>query len=45
MADLGYANVKDYTGGKSDWVDAGLFLETDGDSDILGACQDEEPVQ
>jgi rhodanese-related sulfurtransferase len=26
---MGYANVKDYAGGKSDWVEAGLPTESD----------------
>ena len=43
MAELGYTNVKDYAGGKADWVDAGLSLEADGESDVEGACRDEEP--
>jgi rhodanese-related sulfurtransferase len=26
---MGYANVKDYAGGKSDWVEAGLPTESE----------------
>ena len=46
LADLGYTNVKDYAGGKQDWIDAGLPIETDGegDVDVAGAAED-EPVQ
>jgi rhodanese-related sulfurtransferase len=28
LAALGYTNVRDYEGGKQDWIDAGLPLET-----------------
>jgi rhodanese-related sulfurtransferase len=26
---MGYSNVKDYAGGKSDWIEAGLPTESD----------------
>jgi rhodanese-related sulfurtransferase len=26
---MGYANVKDYAGGKSDWIEAGLPTESE----------------
>jgi hypothetical protein len=26
---MGYANVTDYSGGKSDWIEAGLHTESD----------------
>jgi len=26
---MGYQNVRDYTGGKKDWIDAGLPIESD----------------
>lgn len=42
LADLGYTRVKDYAGGKQDWIDAGLPLETDGECDPEGACENEE---
>lgn len=41
MADLGYANVKEYAGGKQDWIDAGLPLETDGEGDVNRAAENE----
>src|SRR4030095_16972103 len=28
LAALGYTNVRDYTGGKQDWIDAGLPIES-----------------
>jgi 3-mercaptopyruvate sulfurtransferase SseA len=31
LAALGYANVRDYEGGKQDWVDAGLEVESSHD--------------
>jgi rhodanese-related sulfurtransferase len=27
LADMGYENVRDYEGGKEDWVEAGLLTE------------------
>jgi len=27
LAALGYTNVRDYVGGKEDWIDAGLPVE------------------
>jgi rhodanese-related sulfurtransferase len=27
LAAMGYTNVRDYTGGKAEWVNAGLALE------------------
>ncbi|MFN2420223.1 MAG: hypothetical protein ABR527_02410 [Gemmatimonadota bacterium] len=41
MADLGYANVKEYKGGKQDWIDAGFPLETDGEIDVDSATEPE----
>jgi len=29
LAALGYSNVRDYAGGKQDWMDAGFPVETD----------------
>ncbi|MBD0330976.1 MAG: rhodanese-like domain-containing protein [Thermoleophilia bacterium] len=29
LTELGYANVRDYVGGKQDWLDAGLPTETE----------------
>jgi rhodanese-related sulfurtransferase len=29
LAALGYTNVKDYAGGKQDWMDAGLPTESE----------------
>lgn len=41
LADLGYENVTDFTGGKQTWVDAGLPLESDDPCDPEGACVEE----
>lgn len=38
---MGYTNVKDYAGGKQDWIDAGLPVEADGPCDPDGACVEE----
>jgi hypothetical protein len=38
---MGYTHVREYAGGKSDWVDAGLPLEADGECDPGLACEDE----
>jgi hypothetical protein len=38
---MGYTNVKEYPGGKSDWVEADLPVEADGECDPKGACKDE----
>lgn len=38
---MGYTNVKDYPGGKSDWIDAGLPVESEGECDPEKACEDE----
>jgi rhodanese-related sulfurtransferase len=27
LAEIGYSNVRDYAGGKQDWIDAGLPVE------------------
>ncbi len=35
--------MRDYAGGKKDWVDAGLPVESEGPCDPDGACVDEEP--
>ena len=40
---MGYTNVKDYPGGKKEWIDAGLPIEHEGEGDPIGACVDEEP--
>jgi hypothetical protein len=29
LAVMGYTNVRDYTEGKSDWMDAGLTVESE----------------
>jgi rhodanese-related sulfurtransferase len=29
LAALGYTNVRDYSGGKQDWIDAGLPTESE----------------
>jgi len=39
---MGYTNVKEYPGGKTDWIDAGLPIECDEEYDRDGACRDEE---
>jgi len=31
LAEMGYTNVADYTGGKQDWIDAGYPTESDHD--------------
>jgi hypothetical protein len=41
LADLGYTNVRDNAGGKKDWIDAGLPLETDGEIDVDSATETE----
>ena len=39
---MGYTNVMEYKGGKQDWIDAGLPVESDGPRDDRGACEEEE---
>ena len=41
LADLGYTNVRDYAGGKKDWIDAGFPPECDGEIDPEGATEPE----
>jgi len=41
---MGYTNVIEYKGGKQDWIDAGLPVESEGPPDAEGACEPEEPA-
>jgi hypothetical protein len=39
---MGYTDVMEYKGGKQEWIDAGLPVESEGTPDAKGACVPEE---